>query len=158
MHVKNKVFRIFFCIGICQLAGVVGSIFTRTSVDTWYRTLDKPVFNPPSWVFAPVWILLYLMMGIALYRIWEYKISYSKTEAMIIFYIQLFINSLWSIAFFGMKSPLLGLIVIVLLLILIAVTLFKFYKISKTAGVLLIPYLLWVSFATLLNFELYRLN
>ena len=141
---------------ICQVAGGIGAIFTTQSVQTWYPTLQKPSFNPPNWLFAPVWTLLYLLMGISLFLIW--KDSKDKKNAVILFSIQLVLNVLWSVCFFGLKIPLLGLIVIVILLAFILANIISFYKISKIAGILLIPYLLWVSFATVLNFSLWMLN
>jgi len=139
-----------------QLAGIIGSVFTISSIPTWYATLNKPFFNPPNWVFGPVWILLYFLMGISLYLVWESKKENKK--ALRIFGIQLALNTLWSIVFFGFHSPIGALIVIFALLMSIAVTILEFMKISKKVGYLLIPYILWTSFATLLNFAIFLLN
>ncbi len=146
--------KLILSIVICQLAGVIGSVFTAKSVSTWYLTLNKPLFTPPGWLFGPVWISLYFLMGVALFLIWQKK----DKKALTFFSVQLVFNAFWSIAFFGLKSPLFGLIVIIILWILILLTIIKFFKISKSAGWLLIPYILWVSFASILNFALFLLN
>lgn len=144
---------------VCQAAGFIGSIFTTPAIPTWYASLKKPAFNPPNWLFAPVWTTLFLLMGIALFLIWRKGIeSHGVKMALIIFLIQLALNILWSVAFFGMRSPLNGLIVIVLLWIAILLTIVHFYKLSSIAGILLVPYILWVSFAGILNVSLFTLN
>ena len=143
---------------LCQLAGFLGSLFTIPAIPTWYATLKKPFFTPPDWIFSPVWISLYTLMGISLFFVWR-KADHPKFKiASIFFFVQLILNSLWSVAFFGLKSPLLGLIDILLLWIATLLTILTFFKVSKFSGVLLIPYLLWVSFAMLLNFSLWVLN
>lgn len=144
---------------VCQLAGGIGSIFTVRSVTTWYLTLKKPIFQPPAWLFGPVWITLFVLMGIALYRVWSKGTTAPGVKiALAMFFVQLLFNVLWSVAFFGMRNPLLGLLDIGLLWILILVTLFLFWLVDRTAGVLLFPYLLWVSFASVLNGAIYFLN
>jgi translocator protein len=144
---------------ICLLAGFIGSFFTSSSITTWYLTLNKPFFNPPNWLFGPVWTILYLMMGVSLYIIWDKGINNKISKiAISLFFIQLTLNVLWSIIFFGLKSPLFALIEIIFLLIFILLTIIYFYKISKFASYLLVPYLMWVSFATILNFAIYYLN
>jgi len=150
----KKLVKLVISIIICQLAGVIGSVFTAKSVSTWYLTLNKPFFSPPNWLFGPVWISLYCLMGVALFLVWQKK----DKKAISIFGAQLVLNSFWSIAFFGLKSPLFGLITIIVLLVLILLTIIRFFKISKFAGWLLIPYILWVSFASILNFYLWILN
>lgn len=144
------------------LAGFVGSLATSSSVTTWYNTLTQPSFSPPNWVFGPVWTVLYLLMGIALYRVWARPVSprnaEGKQQALLLFAVHLLLNAGWSIAFFGFKSPALGLLVIVILLGLIALLVREFYRIDKAAAYLLLPYLAWVAFATLLNFSLWQLN
>ena len=143
---------------LCQIAGLLGALFTTPAIPTWYATLKKPFFNPPNWIFSPVWISLFILMGISLFFVWR-RTDHPKFKiAFFFFFVQLIFNVLWSIAFFGLKSPLLGLIDIILLWIAILLTIQNFLKISKFAGVLLIPYLLWVSFAALLNFSLWILN
>lgn len=144
---------------ICQSAGILGSYFTIASIEGWYSTLIKPPFNPPSWVFGPVWTLLYTMMGISLYLIYKEGIHKKDTKAaVILFGIHLFFNAIWSILFFGLKNPLLGFVEIILLLTTLIIIIGIFYKIRKAAGLLLIPYLLWLSFATILNFAIWQLN
>ncbi len=145
---------------VCQLAGVIGSIFTASSVETWYFAISKPSFTPPDWLFAPVWIFLFLLMGLSLFLVWSHPSAVPKhrRRALIIFGAQLALNAFWSIAFFGLKSPLFGFIVIVILWIMISMTIIRFLKISSLAGWLLIPYILWVSFAGVLNFAIFLLN
>ncbi len=144
---------------VCQLAGVIGSVFTAPAVPTWYAALRKPSFTPPGWVFSPVWIMLYALMGISAYLIWRNGLgSRGVRIALGIFIAQLVVNALWSVMFFGLRSPLAGLITIAVLWILICLTTLRFFRISTTAGTLLVPYLLWVSFASVLNFFLWRLN
>jgi len=145
--------KLIFSIIICELAGIVGSIFTAPAVKTWYPTLIKPSFKPPNWLFAPVWTALFLLMGIAMFLVWK-----RDKKGLGIFFTQLVFNILWSIMFFGLKSPLLGFIVIIVLWILILMTIIRFFKISKPAGWLLIPYIFWVSFATILNLAILILN
>jgi len=139
---------------ICELAGVIGSIFTFNSIPTWYAYLVKPSFSPPSWVFGPVWILLYALMGLAAYIVYESK----KRDALKIFGVQLCLNTAWSIVFFGFHSPLGGLLVIILLWLSIAWTILEFLKVSRPAAYMLVPYLLWVSFASVLNYSIWMLN
>jgi benzodiazapine receptor len=122
-----------------------------------HTPLNKPFFNPPHWLFGPVWITLYLLMGISLYLIWNNDGKDSKS-ALIVFSIQLGLNTLWSLLFFGLKNPLLAFIEIILLWLFIVLTILFFYQKSKTASFLLIPYLLWVSFASVLNFSIFYLN
>jgi tryptophan-rich sensory protein len=144
---------------ICQLAGIIGSLFTFNSVKTWYLTLTKPSFNPPSAVFGPVWTILFLMMGIALFLVWQKGLDAPGVKvALLIFAAQLILNILWSIIFFGLKLPLFAFIEIVILWIFILLTIINFYRISHPAGLILIPYILWVSFASVLNFAIFLLN
>ena len=143
---------------ICQLAGIIGAVFTTPSISGWYAGLNKPFFNPPNWLFGPVWTLLYLLMGIALYVIWNQKDGVETKTALIFFAVQLGLNTLWSIIFFGMRLPSVAFIEILILLLFIILTIVKFFPISKASAYLLIPYLLWVSFASLLNFYIIKLN
>ncbi|MFH1639589.1 MAG: TspO/MBR family protein [Chloroflexota bacterium] len=150
-----------FVIGIivCEGAGIIGSIFTTSAIPTWYATLKKPVFSPPNWLFAPVWGILYLLMGVSAAIIWQRGLSEPPVrKALIIFIIQLALNILWSAAFFGLRSPLAGMIVIVALWVAILFTILSFFRISSFAAFLLVPYILWVSFATILNFTIWQLN
>lgn len=154
-----EIIKLIASIAICQLAGFIGSFATRQSVGGWYKFLEKPSFNPPSWVFAPVWISLYTIMGISLYLVWRKGLDSPEVKyAIILFLVQLVFNSLWSIVFFGYQSIGGGVIVIIVLWFLILVNIFCFYKISAPAGLLLIPYLLWVSYASLLTISIWRLN
>jgi len=143
----------------CLLAGAIGSAFTIRSIPTWYAGLSKPSFTPPNGVFGPVWSLLYLLMGIALFLIWRKGFAVPGVGmAVVMFVIQLVVNALWSISFFGFRSPFLGLVDIALLWVLILTTLVLFLRLSWLAGLLLVPYFLWVSFASALNFAIWRLN
>ena len=143
---------------LCQIAGFLGSLFTTPAIPTWYATLRKPFFTPPNWIFSPVWVSLFILMGISLFFVWRRQGHPQFKKALIFFFVQLILNVLWSLAFFGLRLPLLGLMDIILLWIAILLTIQNFLKVSKFAGVLLIPYLLWVSFATLLNLSLWILN
>lgn len=152
-----KYSKLLASIGICFTPGIIGSFFTFQSIPTWYATLNKPSFSPPNWVFGPVWTTLYVLMGISLYIIWSSE-SKHKKHAIKLFIIQLFLNGLWSILFFGLRNPLLGLVGIVVLGIYIILSIIAFYKVSKIATYFLFPYILWVSFASLLNLMIVLLN
>lgn len=141
------------------LAGGVGGVATSKSVNTWYRTLNKPSFNPPGWIFGPVWSTLYLMMGIAHYLVLREEAEPRLARPARIFYgIQLILNTLWSLLFFGRRSPLAALVEIVFLWVAILMTIITFARVSRKAALLLLPYLLWVSFASILNGAVWRLN
>ena len=143
---------------VCFLPGIIGGFFTASNLHPWYDSLIKPSFNPPSWLFGPVWTTLYTLMGISLFLILEAEDSDDKRKGTIFFVIQLVLNGLWSIVFFGLHQTLLAFIVIIALLVFIVLSILKFYKVSKPAAYLLTPYLLWVSFASFLNLSLYLLN
>lgn len=149
--------KLIVAIVICQMAGVIGSIFTSSSVSTWYVELVKPSFNPPGWIFSPVWITLFVLMGISLYLLWINK-SKDKKLAYVFFGIQLFLNALWSILFFGLRNPLFAFIEIFILWFAILLTIICSYRISKWSAYLLLPYILWVSFAIILNLMIVILN
>jgi len=143
----------------CELAGVVGSLFTAPNIPVWYAALNKPVFNPPNWIFAPVWTALFAFMGLAVFLIWQKGSSDKKVKiAVSIFIGQLVLNILWSMIFFGLRSPFYALLEIILLWLAILATIAVFAKISKPAAWLLAPYILWVSFAVYLNFALWQQN
>ena len=143
----------------CELAGVIGSLFTISAIPTWYATLAKPALNPPSWIFGPVWTTLYLLMGIAAFLVWRKGLDRKDVrKALGVFLIQLALNAIWSIIFFGLHSPFAALIDIVLMWLAIVWTMTLFYRISKPATWLLVPYILWVSFATYLNYSIWILN
>jgi len=156
MPLANK--RLLASLALCFLAEGLGGLFTAQSVGTWYLTLQKPVFNPPGWLFGPVWTLLYLLMGLSLYLIWNTRNTGIKKTAILVFAVQLILNVSWSLAFFGMQSIIGGLIIIVSLWLAIGLTIYRFRQISRLAAGLLLPYLVWVSFATILNYALWRLN
>lgn len=142
-----------------QAAGLIGTYFTADAIPTWYATLAKPSFSPPNWVFGPVWVTLYTMMGIAAALVWSERTR--KTHAnrgMNWYWTQLALNALWSPIFFGMQRLDIALVVIVLLWLSIVMTIREFWKVHIWLGVALVPYLVWVSFATVLNFSLWRLN
>jgi len=153
-----KALQLAVSIIVCQLAGIVGSLFTTQAIPNWYATLKKPSFNPPSWLFGPVWITLYTMMGVSMYLIWQKRTVANVWPAIIFFLIHLAVNASWSIIFFGQKNPGMAFAVIVLLWLMIIVSIVLFYRINKTAGLLLIPYLFWVSFASVLNYSIWKLN
>ena len=153
----SNIDKLIISILLCLFAGFIGSFFTTTAIPTWYATLQKPSFAPPNWIFFPVWTSLFIMMGISLFLVWRKEDENVKT-ALYIFAAQLVLNVLWSVAFFGLKSPLMGFIEIIVLWIAILATILTFMKISKTASYLLIPYILWVSFAAILNFSIWKLN
>lgn len=156
----NKLTRILAIVVTCLAVGYFSSLVTKSNIVTWFPTLVKPSFNPPNWIFAPVWTMLYIMMGIAAGLVWN-RIDFEKEavkKALIFFAIQLALNALWSYLFFGLKNPMLALIEIVLLWLMIYETYIKFAKIDKIAGYLFIPYLAWVSFATILNASIWWLN
>lgn len=152
-------YKLLASLGLCFFVAFAGSYVTTPNIDTWYASLNKPFFNPPNWIFGPVWTLLYTLMGISLYLVWN-KGKYTKKEklALLVFCIQLFLNFFWSFSFFGIEMPLLALFVIFAMWTAIFYTIVLFKKINKTAAYLLIPYLLWVSFATLLNLFIVILN
>jgi len=145
-------------IAIAQGAGIIGSIFTVVSVKTWYLDIVKPEWNPPSWIFGPVWITLYTLMGIAAYLIWQMREVEGAKLALVVYGIQLALNALWSVLFFGLKNPGLAFAEILVLLVFIIATTILFWKINTWAGVLLLPYLAWASFATFLNYTIWQLN
>ncbi|MFA5077669.1 MAG: TspO/MBR family protein [Candidatus Micrarchaeia archaeon] len=153
----REALKLIGCVILCELAGAIGAMFTASSITGWYSGLAKPALTPPNWVFGPAWTLLYALMGISFYLVYSSK-SKEKKGAMIFFGAQLALNVLWSIAFFGLHSPLYGLLVIVPMWILIAATIWKFNPISRNAALLLIPYILWTTFAAYLNYSVFALN
>ena len=168
----NNTLKLIIAIVVSEAAGVIGSVFTTPSIAGWYAGIVKPALNPPAWVFGPVWTTLFALMGIAAFLIWrEYnKLTLSEVEGLVIqrkkqikialgiFLSQLVLNTLWSIIFFGLHSPGGALIEITFLWLAILATIIAFYKISKPAAWLLVPYILWVSFAAYLNYVIWSLN
>jgi len=150
---------IVIAIVICELAGVIGSLFTMPSIPGWYAGLVKPSFNPPGWIFGPVWTALYAMMGVAAWLVYDKGFKRPEVrKALTVFAVQLVLNTLWSIVFFGAHQILGAVIVIILLWAMILWTILLFRKISKAAAWLLVPYILWVSFATILTVTINALN
>jgi tryptophan-rich sensory protein len=156
----NKISRIAIVVIICLAVGYLSGMVTRASITTWYPTLVKPSFNPPNWIFAPVWTSLYVMMGVAAGLIWNQIITQkvAVTKALQIFAIQLILNALWSYLFFGLHNLMLATIEVVLLWLMIFETYSQFAKINKTASYLMLPYLAWVSFASVLTASIWCLN
>jgi translocator protein len=154
---SNKI-KLSISLAIPLLVGFIGSFFTSASVTTWYPLLIKPELNPPSWLFAPVWTILYIFMGYACYLVWRGGLDKNKLVALALYDVQLLLNLGWSLAFFKLQNPQLGLIVILAMWFAILITMTKFFKISQLAGWLFVPYLLWVTFATYLNYMIWYLN
>lgn len=153
----NNFWKLLISLALPQAVGGLGAFFTLPSIQSWYSFLNKPTWNPPNWLFGPVWTTLYLMMGIACFLIWKSEHP-QKKQLLILYFIQLALNGLWSPAFFGMQNPMLGLWVIIPLWVLILLCILQFKKVSKWTSGLMIPYFLWVSFATALNFAIWQLN
>ena len=149
---------LLFFLALCLAVSALGGAVTATSVGTWYRTLQKPWFNPPDAVFAPVWTLLFIAMAVAAWRIWHHYGSAAARGPLLAFLIQLALNLLWSILFFGARAPAAALVEIALLLAAVAVTLVLFWRRDRLAGLLFVPYLAWVAFASLLNGAIVLLN
>jgi tryptophan-rich sensory protein len=143
----------------CIIAGSLGALVTTTGPGSWYNALEKPFFTPPGWVFAPVWITLFTLMGVALYLIWQSGTGKREVRlALGLFGIQFALNVTWSFLFFGLRSPLLGLVDIIFLWVLIVATIAAFYRVQRTAAYLLVPYILWVTIAAALNGSVYFMN
>lgn len=143
---------------ICLAVGGLSGIATVDAIPNWYATLNKPSFNPPNWIFGPVWTTLYAMMGIALGLIYNATTAQSKSKAYAYFFTQLLLNGIWSILFFAMEDPPLAMLDIIILLAFIALTIKAFAPVSRAAALLLVPYLLWVTFASVLNASIWYLN
>ncbi len=178
----NKTLKFVSAVVVSELAGAIGSVFTVPSIPTWYAALNKSALNPPSWVFGPVWTALFFLMGISLYLVWskDWKVSHriweggkrawnryserlwtgswQKANVIAIFSIQLFLNTFWPVLFFGLKTPGFAFFELLALWFAIIYTIINFYRISKPAAYLLIPYLLWVSFAGYLNYAVWMMN
>ena len=155
----NKMFKLIISILICQCAGIIGSFFTARSISEWYAFINKPAFTPPNWIFAPVWIGLFTLMGISAFLVWRKGLrAFGVKSALSIFILQLGLNTIWSIVFFGGRSIVGGLAVIAFLWLAILWTIKRFFAICKPAAMLLIPYIIWVSFACILNIAFAMLN
>lgn len=152
-------FKLIIAVAVCELAGVIGSVFTVSAIPDWYAGLVKPALNPPSWVFGPVWTTLYFLMGIAAFLLWRKGFERKDVKmALGLFSVQLFLNAIWSIIFFGLHNPGWALVDIILLWLAIIWTIIVFYRISRSTAWLLAPYILWVSFAAYLNYSIWMLN
>lgn len=154
----KNIFRLIGSILIAQAAGVIGSLFTVQNIPTWYATLNKPAFSPPNYLFGPVWITLYFLIGIAFFLVWKNPGKVNIKIPVIVFSVQMVLNATWSIIFFGMKSPMFAFFEIVVLWVFIVLCMVTFYPVSRAASWLLVPYFLWVSFASVLNFKIWMLN
>ncbi len=155
----NKFIKLVAAIFLCQLAGIIGSVFTMDAITGWYETLTRPIITPPNWLFGPVWITLYTLMGIALYMIWQEGLKKRDVKfAFIFFILHLAVNAAWSIIFFGFNALWLSVSVILVLLVMIIASIILFWDISRIAALLLVPYLLWVTYATALNVSIAVLN
>lgn len=151
--------RLAIAIIICEAVGIVSSLFTISSISTWYAALAKPSFTPPGWLFGPVWTILYFLMGVAVYLVYEKGIKKGSVRGAIgIFALQLALNFLWTAAFFGLRSISFGFAIIILLWLAIAATIIAFYRVRKSAAWLLIPYIAWVTIAMALNYLILVLN
>ncbi|MFZ1535277.1 MAG: TspO/MBR family protein [Chitinophagaceae bacterium] len=155
----NNTSKLIISIIIPVAIGATAGFFTATGVESWYQTINKPSWNPPGWIFAPVWTTLYVMMGIALFLVWKSNAREGlKKNANTFFAIQLILNFFWSFIFFDQQQPGWALVEIIIMWIAILLTIFAFAKVNKTAAWLLVPYISWVSFATILNYTIWKLN
>ena len=157
-HKKRDLLGLFAFIILCLVVSAGGGAITATSVDTWYQALEKPTFNPPDWLFAPVWNLLYFLMGIAAWRVWRIQSSKTLRLVYIVFGLQLCLNLIWTYLFFGLRRIDLALLEIVILLAVIVANMMMFRNIDRLAGLLFVPYIFWVTYATILNASLWVLN
>lgn len=158
MKIKNVKLLIISLL-ISLSAGAIGSIFSIRAIPIWYMALQKPSFNPPNWIFGPVWTILYILIGIYLYLIWSKGLEKKRIkDIFIFFFIQLFLNTLWSIVFFGFHNLFISLIIIYLLLASVGILIYEAWKIDKNASLLLIPYFVWIAFASVLNLFVWLLN
>ena len=159
MGTGRKIIGFAVCVLIPLAAGAIGALFTTPAIPVWYAALTKPALTPPAWVFGPVWTLLYVLMGIALFLIWDNRtVTGGRRPAFRAFFVQIILNVAWSAVFFGSHAMLAGFIVIAALWLSIIWTIFRFSKVSPAAAWLLAPYILWVSFASYLNLAIYLLN
>ncbi|MBU6415312.1 tryptophan-rich sensory protein [Patescibacteria group bacterium] len=162
----NNFFKLVIAVAVSEAAGVIGSFFTISAIPAWYAGLIKPALNPPARVFGPVWTALYAFIGVSFFLVWKQQSNILENVRMLrtwkigaaAFFTQLFLNAVWSIIFFGLQSPGWAFVDIALLWLAIIWTMVMFYKISRPAAYLLIPYFLWVSFAAYLNFSIWMLN
>jgi translocator protein len=155
---RSQVRSFWFSVALTMAVSAIGGLATAHSLDSWYAGLNKPSFNPPNWMFAPVWTTLYILMAIAAWRIYLGPESRSRRAALALYALQLALNLAWSLIFFGLRSPFLALLELALLLMAIVGTAVSFGRLDRPAGLLLVPYALWSAFAFVLNLEILRLN
>lgn len=153
-----KIVKLLISVLVPLVIGFAGGIFTSSSVNNWYTTINKPSFTPPGWLFGPAWTLLYILMGLAFYFAWLKGFGGNPSLCIGIFAVQLILNFLWSILFFGLKAPLYAFVEIVFLWVAILINVIVFFRVSRVSGYLLLPYILWVSFASALNLGVVLLN
>jgi translocator protein len=155
----TKTFKLIISIAVPLMVGAVAGLFTSSGVDGWYANANKPSFNPPNWIFAPVWTTLYILMGIAMYIVWKWEGDKQvKRTALFLYVVQLTLNFAWSFIFFKLQQPGWAFAEIIAMWVMILMTIIWFSKISRTAAWLLVPYLGWVSFASVLNYYIWQLN
>jgi translocator protein len=146
-------------LAVCLLAGILGGAVTAQSISEWYPLINKPSWNPPSWIFGPVWTTLYVLMAMAAWLVWRQGMRFSGVKlALILFFVQLALNALWPFVFFGAHEIGLAFLNIMLLWAVLALTISAFFSISMWAGLLMLPYIAWVSFAAFLNYTIWQLN
>jgi len=156
---KNDYFLLILSISTSLAAGAIGSLFTATDPGSWYALINKPVFNPPNWIFAPIWTSLFILMGIALFLVWRQGWRRAEVrKGLKMFFIQLGFNIIWSYFFFGLQEPRLAFLEIIALWLAIIATIITFYRVDKRSAWLLLPYLVWVSFAAFLNYTIWQIN
>ena len=156
---KNGLISAAASIFIALAVGAIGGFATASSVTTWYRSLAKPAFNPPDAVFAPVWTTLYVVMAIAAWRVWRADSAGRRRDtALILYAVQLILNLAWSLIFFGLRQTAIALVEVAVLWIAVLATAVSFWRVDRPAGLAMIPYAAWVTFASVLNFEIWRLN
>ena len=155
----TPVWKLVIAILLCEFTGILSAFVSQTSNNEWFLSLNKPSWNPPSYLFAPVWTFLYLLMGISFWLVWKSKApEHKKKQACLVFAVQLFLNFWWSILFFRFHSPGIAFIDIVLMIVMILATIFAFARISSAAAWLLVPYISWVCFAAILNYTIWSMN
>ncbi len=155
---KQRFLGVLIAVLVTLCAGLVGNLLGADAIATWYASLEKPSWNPPNWIFGPVWTILYVLMGIAAYLVWEKTKDSSRRAALVVYGVQLFLNALWSIIFFTFKQPAIAFGEIVIMWITILATIILFWRIRPLAAALLLPYIAWVTFASVLNFAVWQLN
>ncbi len=155
---RIDVVKLIVSLAVPLFVGFGSTVWTINSIPTWYASLNKPWFTPPSVVFGPVWTILYILMGVALFLVWRTPRDRTRDTGIALFAAQLAVNVIWTFAFFGLENTLYGVLAIIPLWVLIAATIYQFYKVDKWASYLLVPYIVWVTIATALNIAVYLLN